>query len=177
MPEYVIKPEKKELPAGPYLMEELHHRGFPVEINVKGSAAKWDAIRFYEPGPPEIECFLSFSEENGTYSASVSDDSPYQAIELQMFLVDLLLKEVGGRADNSATRERFTPQEFTAKLRAHHGSSNDKRELFWIGFSWVVVVLGVLIYFFSPQSRSLAPFIVFFSLLSAGGLTYSHFKR
>ena len=158
-------------------MDELHRRGFPVEINIKGSADNWDAIRFYEPGPPEIECFLSYSEEDNFYNISVSTDSPHQAMELQMFLVDLLLQKLGGQADNTATRERFTPEQFAAKLKAHHGSSSDKKEIFWIGFSWIVVVLGVLIYFFSPQSRSLAPFIVVFSLLSAGGLTYSHFKK
>jgi len=177
LPEYIIKPGKKELPAGPYLLDELHRRGFPVEINIKGPADHWDAIRFYEPGPPEIECFLSFEEEEGVYNVSVPTDSPHQAVDLQMFLVDLLLKDLGGQADNTATRERFTPQQFSVKLKDHHASTGGSKDLFWIVFSWLVVSLGILVFFFSPQSRSLVPFIILFSLLSAVGLTYAHFKK
>ena len=176
MPEYVISPEKKEMPSGPFLMEEMHRRGFPLEINVKGGADKWDAIRFYEPGPPEIECFLSLDDENGRLNVSVSVDSPPHAFEMQMFLVELLLQQVGGQADNMTTRERLTLKEATAKIRSLHRGKAGPKDLVWIGFSWAVVALALLAYAFAPQSRGLVLVLLTLSLASAAGLTYSHFK-
>jgi len=173
MAEYVVTPVKKELPEGPYLMDELHRRGFPVEINLKGTAQNWDAIRFYEPGPPEIECFLSREENEGKFNVSLAADSPSEASELQLNLIDILLSGLGGQADNSATRERFGPGEFSAFLKSRRGNS---RELFWIGFSWLVVAAGISLWIFSPATRVIAPAVVFLSLISAAGLTYSHFK-
>jgi len=176
LPEYVITPEKKDLPSGPFLMEEMHRRGFPLEINVKGGAEKWDAIRFYEPGPPEVECFLSLDDDNGRLNVSVSVDSPPHAFDMQMILVELLLQEVGGQVDNLTTRERLTLKEVSAKIRSHHRSKAGPMDFIWIGFSWAVVVLAMLAYVFEPQARGLILVLLFFSLVSAGGLTYSHFK-
>jgi hypothetical protein len=157
-------------------MDELHRRRFPVEINVKGSAKEWQAIRFYEPGPPEIECFLSFEEENGNFTVSTAIDSPPESAELQLNLIDILLDELGGQADNTATREHFTPQQFAQKLKAFQLSSPGSKERYWIIFAWLVVAIGLLIWFFSPHTRSIAPVIIALSFLSAAGLTYSHFK-
>src|SRR5579863_6303391 len=134
MPHYVISPEQKELPTGPHLMDELHRRGFPVEINVKGSAQSWNEVRFYEPGPPELECLLSFNEKDGNLKVSVSNDAPLEARELQIFLVDLLLKELGGQADNTDTRERFTPEEFARKVKSHYSPDRQTKDLVWIAF-------------------------------------------
>ena len=91
MDEYVITPAVKELPEGPALMDELHRRGLPVEIHLTGTAQRWEAIRFYEPGPPEIECFLSREEEDGRLRLSMPPGSPPEAAELLLNLVDLLL--------------------------------------------------------------------------------------
>ena len=176
MAEYVITPAKKELPEGPAIMDELHRRGFPVEINVTGTALVWEAIRFYEPGPPEIECFLSREEEDGLLKLSLPADSASEAVSLQLNLVDLLLAKVGGLAENTATRERFIPEEFSAKLKALRGAPTGLKDFFWIGFSWSVVLAGILIWISSPQARTLAPAVVFLSFLSAAGLTYSLFK-
>ena len=176
MPNYVISPDQNSLPEGPYLMEQLHRRGFPVEINVKGPAQSWNEIRFYEPGPPELECFLSVNEKNGSLNVSVSNDSPLEARELQIFLVDLLLQELGGQADNTDTRERFTSKEFAEKIKHHFGSTHKTKDLLWIVFSWAVFAAGIAIYFFAPQFHGLVSIVLVLSLLSAAGLTYSHYK-
>ncbi len=176
MPHFVISPDKKSLPEGPRLMDHLHRRGFPVEINVKGTAQSWNEIRFYEAGPPELECLLSFNEKNGTLKVSVSNDASLEARDLQMFLVDLLLKELGGQVDNTDTRERYTPKEFAEKLKKQYGSTRNANDLLWIVFSWTVVVAGVAIFVLSPQFHGLVSIVVVLSLLSAAGLTYSHYK-
>src|ERR1019366_42146 len=155
MPHFVISPDKENLPEGPHLMDQLHRRGFPVEINVKGTAKSWNEIRFYEPGPPELECLLSFNEKNGNLKVSVSNDASLEARDLQIYLVDLLLKELGGQADNTDTRERYTPKEFAEKLKRHYSSTRNSHDLLWIVFSWAVVVAGIAIYIFSPQFHGL----------------------
>ena len=176
LPEYTIKPEKVDLPTATYLREEMHRRGFPVEINVKGSPDQWEAIRFSDPGPPEVECFLSYSDKRDSLNVSVSVDAPHQAAELQMVLVDLLLQELGGQADNLKTRERYTAQEFSEKLKHLHETKPGPRDLIWIGFSWAVVLLALLILILKPQTRGLAAMLLLASLASAGGLTYAHYR-
>lgn len=175
MAEYILTPAQKEVPEASYLLDEMHRRGFAVEINIKGTAKEWDAIRFSLAGPPEIECFLS-REGNGSFDLSTAQDAPAEASELQLNLADLLLSRLGGQLDNTATRERFTPASFTAKLKSLHGPAHPKGEWAWIVFSWAIVAAGLLVLLFSSQGRGLAAAITALSLVSAGGLTYAHFK-
>lgn len=177
MAEYVVTPHQKNLPSGPSLLEELHRRGYPVEINLKGAAEKWELIRFFDPGPPEMECLVTYDATHGRFNVSVHADAPPQATELQMNLVDLLLKELGGQTDNSTTRERYSAKQFAAYLQKLHGTSGKAKDMIWLAFSWGVVFLGTLLYFSLPPSmKPVDVVVVFLSLLSAGGLTYSHFK-
>ncbi len=176
MAEYIITPEKNDLPTAPALLEELHRRGLPVEITVKGTADKWESVRFLEPGPPEIKCTLGYNETKGVFSVSMPTNSPHQALELQLCLVDVLLRELGGQADNVETRERYSPQQFTAKLREFQGLSGSSNDLFWILFSWGVVVLAVIIYFRVPKFHPLVLIIALLSLASAIGQTLPKLK-
>lgn len=177
MAEYVLTPEKKEQPSGIELLEELHRRGYPVEIHVKGQHPQWEAIRFFLANPSEAECLLSFDPADGLYRLSVTPDSPPAAAELQAFLLDTLLQDLGGRADNLQTRERFTPVEFAQKLKHLHDPGRKTRDLFWVAFSWAVAMLSLLIYFvISPGVRHLALGILVLSTLSAALQTYLHFK-
>jgi hypothetical protein len=172
MAEYIITPDKKELPSGTYLLEELHRRGMPVEINVKGTAQKWDAIRFHEPGPPEIECFASHDPEEGHFNVSVPSNASPAERELQLFLVDILLAKLGGQADNMSTRERYSAAQFAAKMKKHHAASSNRGEIFWLAFAWAVVVFGILLYFsIAPSLRSMDLTIVALAFVSALGLT------
>jgi len=178
MAEYVLTPESKTQPAGTQLMEELHRRGFPVEITLKGPDQGWESIRFYEAGPPEIECFLSYDPGNGRYKVSVPRDASPETIELQLSLLDDLLQDLGGQADDTATLERFTPAQFKAKLRSLHEPAHKKGDLVWIGFSWAVVLAsGLALFMGSSQSHMMVGLVLAFALLSAGGLTYFHFKH
>jgi hypothetical protein len=176
MAEYVITPELKSLPSAAGLMDELHIRGFPVEINRKGSDLEWEAVRFFEPGPPEIECFLSYDSVEGTYTVSAPHDAVSETMELFLFLVGILLQKVGGRADNKVTRERYTAEQFQSRLKKHRHSDKAK-DLFWLFFSWGVVAVGLIVFFLiSAGSRHLVMVVLALSLLSAAGLTYSHYK-
>ena len=112
MSEYIIHPEKTSRPSGTFLMDGLHRYGFPVEISLKGSDQNWERIRFFEAGPPESECFVSIDPKEGGISVTVPLDSPHRTRDMQMFLVHILLKELGGQSDHSGTRERSTPEEF-----------------------------------------------------------------
>jgi hypothetical protein len=177
MAEYVITPEIKALPSATGLMDALHKRGFPVEINLKGSDLEWDAVRFYEPGPPEIECFLSYDPGDGVYTVSAPNDAVPETMELFHFLAGVLLQKVEGRADNPATRERYSAGQFSAKLKKHKRSSGKSKDIFWLFFSWGVVVVGSLVFLLiGTDLRYPALVVLFLSLLSAAGLTYSHFK-
>lgn len=178
MAEYILTPEKTQQPSAFALMEELHRRGVPVEIHLKGQDREWESIRFTESGPPEIECLLSFDSSDGTYSVSVSQDAPLSAEFLEVSLVDTLLQTLGGQADNLNTRERFTPEKFALKIKQHHDPSAEKKELVWVAFSWAVVALALGIYFLgSPHLHELVMVILILSSLSAILQTYSHFKH
>lgn len=178
MAEYILTPEKKLQPSAFELLEELHRRGIPVEIHLKGQDREWENIRFSEPGPPEIECLLSYDPGKEAYSVLVSRDAPAAATELQVFLVDALLQSLGGQADNLSTQERFTPEQFALKIRQHHDRRAALKELSWIVFSWAVVALALAIYFVVPSHlRQLVMLILVFSFLSALLQTYSHFKH
>lgn len=158
-------------------MEDLHHRGFPVEINLKGPDQEWESVRFFEAGPPELECLLTHDPETGRYKISVYRDAPTRAHELQLFLVDTLLRELGGQVDNTTTLERFTSSQFTAKLKAH-GPMRKAKDWLWIGFSWTVVVAGLIALIAgSNQFRVMVGLVLVFASISAVGLTYSHFKN
>lgn len=177
MAEYVLTPDKKERPSGIELLEELHRRGYPVEIHVKGQHPEWEAIRFTLAQPAGAECLLSFEPADGLYRLSVAPDSPPAAAELQAFLLDTLLQGLGGQADNLQTRERFTPGEFAQRLKHLHDPGRKARDLFWLAFSWAVVALSLLIYFvISPGVRHLALGILVLSTVSAALQTQLHFK-
>jgi len=176
MAEYVVTPEITVRPSASDLAQELHRRGFPVKINLKGSDPQWEAVRFYESGPPEIECFLSFDPGEGTYTVSAPHDAVSETMDLLLFLVGALLQKVGGRADNTGTRERFTAEQFAARLKSHH--SDKAKDLFWLFFSWGVVAVGLLILLLiGPGLRHLVLAVLALSFLSAAGLTYSHFEH
>ncbi len=178
MAEYILTPEKKLQPSAFELLEELHRRGIPVEVHLKGQDREWENIRFSEPGPPEIECLLSYDPDKEVYSALVSRDAPAAAAELQVFLVDILLRTLGGQADNRTTQERFTPEQFALKIKQHHNRRAGLKELIWIGFSWAVVALALGIYSVVPSHlRQLVLLILVLSSLSALLQTYSHFKH
>jgi hypothetical protein len=178
MAEYVLTPESKLQPAGTRLMEELHRRGFPVEINLTGQDQGWAAIRFYEAGPPEVECFLAYEPETGRYKISVSPEASLPTYELQLLLVDSLLQILGGYVDNATTSERFTPGQFTAKLKSLRNPPGKLKDLVWILFAWAVAALGLFALLFAPAlARSLVMVVLLFSTLSASGLTYFHFKN
>jgi hypothetical protein len=175
MAEYIITPEKNDLPQAPFLIEELHRRGLPVEITVKGTTEKWTGIQFVEPGPPEIKCSLALNSEKGL-SVTIPTNSPHQALELQLHLVDILLQQVGGRADNTETRERYNPRQFASKMKTLVGYSGEQGDLFWLFFSWIVFTFSVLLYFSLAKFRSWDLLVVVLSLAGAGGLTYLKLK-
>ena len=177
MAEYIITPEKSDLPTAPDLMEELHRRGLPVEITVKGTAEQWESVKFVELGPPEIKCTLAHNGAKGTFSVQMPTNSPHQALELQLSLVDVLLRLLGGQADNTETRERYNPQQFTAKLREFQGLSGGPHELLWIFFSWVVVLVAVIMYFAMPKFHVLILILALLSLASAVGQTLPKLKN
>ncbi len=178
MPEFILTPEKTKLPSAPSLLDQIHKMGFPVEVTVKGKPDQWEDLRFHEPGPPEVECLVSYDEGEGKFSLHVSSDAPPKAYDLQLHLVELLLKNLGGQVDNRHTRERHTAAEFFKKMQHHRVSQNNPWDYFWLAFSWAVVLFGGFLYF--ALRPALRPFIVpifILALLSASGQTYSLLKN
>ncbi len=177
MPEFILTPEKKTLPQAPSLLDQIHKLGFPVEINVKGKPENWESLRFYEPGPPEIECHVIYDAEEGRYVLQVSSDSPTEAYDLQLSLVEILLKNLGGQVDNRFTRERFSAAEFIKKMAHHRGSLSAHWDILWLVFSWAVVFFGIFLCFsVHPGMQGAVVSIVVLALISAAGLTYTRFK-
>jgi hypothetical protein len=178
MPEFILTPESKTLPSVPSLLDQIHEMGFPVEINVKGQPDHWEDLRFHEPGPPEVECLLSYDGGQGRYTFYVSSDAPPKAYDLQLHLVELLLKNLGGRVDNKLTRERYTSSEFMKKMARHRAAQNNPWDLFWLVFSWAVVLFALFLFFsLHPGLRAYVVTILLLALVSAVGLTLARLKN
>ncbi len=177
MSDYILKPGNKRLPSATFLLEEIHNRGIPVEINVTGTVDQWEIIRFFEPGPPEIECYMTFNQENPQFTLSIPNDSPASSSILRLHLTHILLTEVGGTVTDSSTGESFDALEIAAKVRKLQPSKSPIGEYLWLAFSWAVVLLAVLAYFAVPlQLRILVIVVAVLAFSSAVGQTYSKFK-
>jgi hypothetical protein len=152
--------------------------GFPVEINVVGKPENWEDLRFHESGPPEVECLVSYEREKNRYTLHVNSDAPPKAYDLQLALVELFLKNLGGQVDNRFTRERYSAEEFITKMTHHRVSQNNPWDPFWMGFSWVVVLFGIFLSFsLHSELKGAVLSIVALALISAVGLTYTLIKN
>ena len=176
MSDYLITPETRDQPAGTQLLEELHRKGFPVEITLKGPDTTWESIRFTEHDAKDSECILSF--DGGTYRISIPPDASFSSRELQLYLVQTLLQEVGGVADHGTTRERLNLEQFNLKLKSHHADDHKASEWVWIGFAWAIA-LGAFFAFtqVAGPNRWTVLIVAVFASLSALGLTYLQLKH
>jgi hypothetical protein len=178
MPEFILTPEKNKIPSAHSLLEQIHRMGHPVEIHVTGKPENWTELRFHQPGPPEVECLVSYDSGQGLYTLHVNSDAPPKAYDLQLALVELLLKSLGGQVDNRFTRERYSAEEFMKKMARHRVAQNNPWDPFWLGFSWVVVLFGIFLSFsLHPEIRGVVLSIVVLAMVSAVGLTYTRIKN
>ncbi len=177
MADYILKPGNKRLPSATFLLEEIHKRGIPVEINVTGTVDQWEAIRFFEPGPPEIECFATFDQENPRFILTVPKDSPELSSDLRLLLAHIFLSEVGGTVTDSSTGENYDAPKIAARVRQFQPSKSGISESLWLIFSWAVLPLAALAYFAVPhQLRILVIGVAVLAFFSAVGQTYSKLK-
>jgi hypothetical protein len=191
MAEYVITPEKKEIPSSHLLSEELHRRSLAVEMEVHGANSKeWENIYFFDPLAPETRCFVERNLYSLVYKVSLSAESTQASEELQATLVEIILHEVGGKAFCPASQKSYDLAEFKSQFRepglvAEFNNTPDfslpptrslpsPKEMLWIGFSWALVLLGFYFYLHAPQPRKILMLAACgLALISAGGITFS----
>ena len=190
MNEYLITPHKKGLPSGHHLLEELHRRGLPATLDLKGTDTKWEAILFSEPGPPPMECFLEHDPAQGNFKIGLPKDTPKEAEEMKIALADILLRELGGHVQDTSTNERHDLAGFLEKTKTHtaahmtQSSSSTKSvsskaklgtaEVLWILFAWGLAAAALTVYFTMPQHQhTITLGVAGLAFLSALGLTFS----
>lgn len=190
MNEYLVTPHKKGLPSGHHLLEELHRRGLPATLDLKGTDTKWEAILFSEPGPPPMECFLEHSPSQGNFKISLPKDTPQEAEEMKIALADILLRELGGHVQDTSSNERLDLAGFLEKTKTHtaahmtKSSSSSKSpssktklgttDVLWILFAWALAAAGLEVYLAMPQyQHPITLGVAGLALLSALGLTFS----
>jgi hypothetical protein len=193
MAEYVITPDKKEIPSSHLLTEELHRRALAVEMEVQGTNYKWENIYFFDPANPETRCFLERNLHSLIYKVTLSAEPTHESVELQNTLVEIILHEVGGKVFDPDTKKSCNLAEFRAQsggtiLAAEFNNSSyalpkpewslpPVQEMLWIGFSWALVLLGFYFYHHAPQSRKIFMLVACgLALISAGGITFSSFQ-
>jgi hypothetical protein len=174
--DYLITPETRDQPAGTELLEELHRKGFPVEITLKGPDNAWESVRFVDHDAQDSEGTLSW--DGKVYRVSIPPDASFSSRELQLYLVETLLQKVGGVADHGATRERLNLQQFSLKLKAHHAGDRKASEWVWVGFAWAIA-LGACFAFtqVAGPNRWTVLIVAVFASLAALGLTYLQLKH
>ncbi len=190
MTEYVITPDKKEIPASYLLSEELHRRALAVEMEVHGTNTKWENIYFFDPANPGAQCFLERNLHSLVYKVSLSDLSTHESEELQATLVEIILHEVGGKVFDPASKKSYSLAEFKlrsggTRLVAEFNTAPSSsltpirslpplKEILWIGFSWALVLLGLYFYRYAPQPRKIFMLVAcVLALMSAVGITFT----
>src|ERR1700677_1042191 len=193
MAEYVIIPDKKEIPSSHILTEELHRRSLAVEIEVQETNHKWEHICFFDPANAETRCFVERHLHSLIYKVPLAAEPTHESVELQNTLVEIILHEVGGKVFDPETKKSCNLVEFRAQsggidLIAEFNNSSyflpksirslsSVQEMLWILFSWALVLLGFYFYRQAPQSRKLFMLAACgLALISAGGITLSSFQ-
>jgi len=191
MTEYIITPDKREIPSSHLLSEELHRRALSVEMEVKGTNYKWESIHFYDPAVPETQCFIERNLHSHVFKVSLPLDSTQESADMQQALVEIFLQEVGGKvfdveAKQSLDLKAFKriarnngPESDPAPLSPLSGtkmkfSSRSLSEIGWLVFAWGIVFAGLYLYLHtSPERKLFMGIAVLLALVSAGGMTYS----
>jgi hypothetical protein len=191
MADYIITPDKNELPSSYMLAEELHRRALAVEMKVKGTNYQWESINFFDPLLPQMQCFLEKDSQNHIYKISIPAESTQGSSELQAALAEILLHEIGGNIYDPVLKESFDLKTFKNRSKETHLKNNIEttsalllnkpdsslppfKDMLWIVFSWALVLLGVYFYRHALPSRKLFMFIACaLALISAGGITFS----
>jgi len=188
MTEYVITPDKKEIPSSYLLSEELHRRALAVEMEVHGTNTGWENIYFFDPANPGTQCFLERNLHSLVYKVSLSDLSTHESEELQATLVEIILHEAGGKVFDPAAKKSYSLVEFKLRfgetglvaefnnapspLLIPSQSLPPLKEILWIGFSWALVLLGFYFYRQAPQPRKILMLAACaLALMSAIGIT------
>jgi hypothetical protein len=190
MAEYVITPDKKEIPSSHLLTEELHRRALAVEMEVQGTNYKWESIYFFDPANAGTRCFLERNLHSLIYKVSLSPESTHESEELQATLIEIILHEVGGKVFEPASKKSYSLSEFMAQagetLLASEFNNTSSfsltstrslpplKEMLWIGFSWALVLSGFYFYRHVPQPRKILMLVACaLALISAVGITFS----
>ena len=189
MPEYIITPDKRDIPSSHLLSEELHRRAISVEMEVKGTNYKWESIHFYDPAIPETQCFVERNLNSHVFKISLPFDSTHESAEIQHALVEIFLHEVGGAAFDVEAKQSYDLKHF----RGHTKGSSSDSELsgsknsssghsfklsitdgFWLVFAWAFVFFGLYIYLHTSDDRKMLYLAAdILALVGAVGLTYS----
>lgn len=175
MPEYIVYPSHKTTPTPEYLLSELHRRRWEVELNVKGGGRNWEGIRFYQEGPPEIECFVMHDFKYNRFHVTLPETPCEKAQDLQLQVVDVLLRTLGGDAEETSSHRRFNAPEFATHLlfRKRPLLPFEFRKVGWPLFAWLTTGFGAGIAAFGPADAFLPSLLLaFLALISALGLTF-----
>lgn len=193
MAEYVITPHKKEIPTSHLLSEELHRRALAVEMEVHGSNYKeWESIYFFDPANSGTRCFVERNLHSLIYKITLAAEPTQESEELQTTLVEIILHETGGKVFDPDAKKSYDLDEFRA-LSGGSGVVMESKiapmaspsarslpsvpEMLWMGFSWLLVLLGFYFYLHAPQSRKILMLAACgLALISAGGITFSSFQ-
>jgi hypothetical protein len=175
--EFKITPRLKDLPDPAVLLRRLHEKGFSVEITLNGFAHNWGALRFYQDGPTDVECFLIRNEETGSFTASIGENAPPRSRELLLHLVEILLREIDATAEDPQTGKVWDAAEFLKSHPELKPAAAHSARWTWPAFAWALVAAGVAAYFNLPANlHVLSLAVVALTLISAVGLTLSSFE-
>jgi hypothetical protein len=189
MTEYIITPDKRDIPSSHLLSEELHRRAISVEMEVKGTNYKWESIHFYDPAIPETQCFVERNLNSHVFKISLPFDSTQESAEMQHALVEIFLHEVGGAAFDVEAKQSYDLKKFRGHTKGSSSEEDTKSssssssrlglslsagDSFWLVFAWVLVFFGLYVYLHASDDRKMLYLAVdLLALVGAGGMTYS----
>jgi hypothetical protein len=177
MTDYQIKPFREGHPSPQTLADDLERAGWKVEMTVTGPPDAWESLRFVRPAPPEeVECFVLFDRESGTYAVSLPATAGDGAHELQFRVVDALQKTTPCKVIDPTLGRGLTQAElrdWASRYRPFDFLRGSRREVFWRFFPLLVAAVAVYVALHGPGDRRMIAWILAaLSILAGLGLLW-----
>ena len=134
----------------------------------------WESLRLSQTAPVELECFVVNDSNYHRFHVSLPEEYPETARDLQMHVVDILLKSMGGDAEDMATHHRFNAPEFAVQMLFQKRPllPFTWKSLQWPLFSWLTTSFGAGVFFFGkPEAKLPALALALIAFLCSVGLT------
>jgi len=116
MAEYVITPDKKEIPSSYLLTEDCTDGPWRLKWKSTERTIRNGKIFTFSTRPtPGPRCFLERNLHSLIYKITLAAEPTHESEELQTTLVEIILHEVGGKVFDPDAKKSYSLEEFSVQ--------------------------------------------------------------